>query len=92
MARAYKVCVLNESDAQSLLYGGIAHKCSSRRHHHCSRAIVDELVKNGELQWVGKHKRVATYVQARSWQKTYRRNASGDVIECSMQLVRGGGR
>ena len=87
----YKVCILSENDARSLMYGGIAHKCSSRRHHHYSRSKVDGLVKSGELIWVGKHKRVATYLQARSWMKTYVRNQHGEVSYCGMQLVRGGG-
>jgi len=86
-----KVCILNEDDAQSLIYGGIAHKCSSRRHHHYSKIKADELVKEGELVWLGKHKKVATFRNARSWVKTYQRNQYGEVITCGMQLVRGGG-
>jgi len=86
-----KVCILNEDDARSLTYGGIAHKCSSRRHHHYSKSKADALVKAGELVWLGKHKKVATFKNARSWIKTYRRNRYGEVITCGMQLVRGGG-
>jgi hypothetical protein len=86
-----KVCILNEDDAKSLTYGGIAHKCSSRRHHHYSKSKADALVKAGELVWLGKHKKVATFRNARSWMKTYRRNRYGEVITCGMQLVRGGG-
>ena len=66
-----KVCILNEDDARSLTYGGIAHKCSSRRHHHYSKSKADALVKAGELVWLGKHKKVATFRNARSWIKTY---------------------
>jgi predicted GIY-YIG superfamily endonuclease len=66
-----KVCILNEDDARSLTYGGIAHKCSSRRHHHYSKSKADALVKAGELVWLGKHKKVATFQNARSWIKTY---------------------
>jgi hypothetical protein len=86
-----KVCILNEDDARSFTFGGIAHKCSSRRHHHYSKAKVDELVKAGELIWLGKHKKVATFRNARSWIKTYTRNEFGEVLHCGMQLVRGGG-
>jgi hypothetical protein len=86
-----KVCILNEDDARSFTFGGISHKCSSRRHHHYSRTKVDELVKTGELIWLGKHKKVATFRNARSWRKTYTRNQFGEVIRCGMQLVRGGG-
>jgi hypothetical protein len=86
-----KVCILNEGDARSLSFGGIAHKCSSRRHHHYSRKKTEELVKSGELVWLGKHKRLATFRNARSWEKTYTRNQFGEVIHCGMQLVRGGG-
>lgn len=85
------VCILNEGDARSFTFGGIAHKCSSKRHHHYSRKEVVELVKAGELVWLGKHKKVATFRNARSWIKTYTRNEYGEVIYCGMQLVRGGG-
>jgi hypothetical protein len=86
-----KVCILHEDDARSLVCGGIAHKCSSRRHHHYTKSKVDALVKAGELVWLGKHKQVATFRNARSWIKTYTRNQYGEVITCGMQLVRGGG-
>jgi hypothetical protein len=85
------VCVVNEDEARSLAHGGIAHKCSSRRHHHFSKREAEALVKAGELVWLGKHKRVATFLNARSWVKTYVRNEYGEVISCGMQLVRGGG-
>jgi hypothetical protein len=86
-----KVCILNENDARSLTSGGIAHKCSSKRHQHCSKSKADALVKAGELVWLGKHKRVATFLNARSWIKTYTYNEYGEVITCGMQLVHGGG-
>jgi predicted GIY-YIG superfamily endonuclease len=84
-----KVCILSEDDARSLLCGGIAHKCSSRRHQHYARCKADALVKEGELVWLGKHKKVATFCRARSWIKTYQRNQYGEVITCGMQLVPG---
>jgi predicted GIY-YIG superfamily endonuclease len=86
-----KVCILNEDDARSLTYGGIAHQCNSRRHHHYGRKKAEEMVKAGELVWLGKHKKIATFRNARSWIKTYQRNQYGEVISCGMQLVRGGG-
>ncbi|MGB8535424.1 MAG: hypothetical protein WCD57_03345 [Acidobacteriaceae bacterium] len=52
---------------------------------------MDALVKAGELAWLGKHKRFATFRNARSWIKTYTRNEYGEVITCGMQLVPGGG-
>jgi hypothetical protein len=85
------VCILNENDAKSITSGGIAHKCSSRRHRHYSKSQADELVKAGELVWLGKHKKMATFKNARSWVKVYTRNHCGEVITCGMQLVRGGG-
>ena len=85
------VCILNEEDARSLTSWGIAHKCSSRRHHHYYKSEADALVKAGELMWLGKHKKIATFKNARSWVKTYTRNRYGEVITCGMQLVRGGG-
>jgi len=86
-----KVCILNEGDARSFKFAGIAHRCSSRRHHHFSRKEVDELVKAGELIWLGKHRRVAAFRSARSWVKVYTRNEFGEVICCGMQLVPGDG-
>jgi hypothetical protein len=86
-----KVCILSETDARTLTYAGIAHKCSSRRHHHYTQEKVDGLVKAGELVWLGKHKKFATFQNARSWAKVYTRNAAGEVLCANMQLVRGGG-
>ena len=86
-----KVCILNELDARSWTCGGIAHKCSSTRHHHYMKEKAAELVLSGELVWIGKHKNVATFRQARTWVKVYTRNRYGEVIACTMQLVRGGG-
>lgn len=86
-----KVCILSESDARMLTYAGIEHKCSSRRHHHYSKSKVDALVKAGELVWLGKHRKFATFRNARSWMKVYNRNSYGETISCGMQLVRGGG-
>ena len=86
-----KVCILSEVDAKCLTYGGIAHKCSSRRHHHYTKSKADALVQAGELVWLGKHKKVATFKNARSWIKVYCRNQYGEVITCGMQLVPGGG-
>ena len=85
------VCILNEEDARSFSGNGIAARCASRRHHHYTKIKVDALVKTGELVWLGKHKKVATFQNARSWIKTYTRNRYGEVITCGMQLVRGGG-
>jgi hypothetical protein len=85
------VCILNEEDARSLTSLDIAHKCSSRRHHHFSKSEADALVKAGELTWLGKHKKIATFKNARSWVKVYTRNCYVEVITCGMQLVRGGG-
>lgn len=48
-------------------------------------------MKAGELMWIGKHKKVATFMNARSWVKVYVRNLNGEVITAGMQLVRGGG-
>lgn len=86
-----KVCILNEDEARSLTFEGIAHKCRSRRHRHFDKSQAEALVKAGELKWLGKHKRLATFLSARSWEKTYQRNEYGEVITCGMQLVPGGG-
>lgn len=86
-----KICILNEDDARSFVHGGIEHKCSSRRHHHYSRAKADALVRAGELMWLGKHKRIATYTNARTWMKVYTRTSLGATLYCGMQMVRGGG-
>jgi hypothetical protein len=85
------ICIVSEEEARTVACTDIAHRCTSRRHHHYSRAKVDGLVKIGELIWVGKHKKVATFLNARTWVKVYTRNAFGEVIFCGMQLVRGGG-
>ena len=84
-----KVCILSESDARSLTYAGIEHKCSSRRHHHYGKSKVDTLVKAGELIWLGKHHKCATFKDAKTWAKVYNRNQYGETVWCGMQLVRG---
>ena len=48
-------------------------------------------MKTGELLWLGKHKKAATFRNARSWIKVYVYNEFGEVIYCTMQLVQGGG-
>jgi hypothetical protein len=85
------VCILDEDDARSFSCGGIAYKCSSRLHHHFKRNEAVALVKAGDLVWLGKHKNVATYRNARTWVKVYVRNEFGEVIWCGMQWVSGGG-
>jgi hypothetical protein len=85
------VCILNEAAARRFTCGGIAHKCSSRLHRHYKRNEAVALVKAGELVWLGKHKNVATFRDARSWIKIYTRDGHGEVITCGMQLVPGGG-
>jgi hypothetical protein len=85
-----KVCILSESDARLFLYAGIGHKCNSRRHHHYAKNKAEALVKSGDLVWLGKHCKLATHSNPASWVKVYRRNHSGEVISCGMQLVHGG--
>ena len=85
------ICVVNEEEARLLGGAGMNHKCNSRRHRHYSRVKGDGLVKSGELVGVGKHKKVATFLNARSWVKVYTRNGAEEVVVCGMQLVRGGG-
>ena len=85
------VCILSEAAARRFTGAGIAHRCSSRLHHHYKRREAVAMVKAGELVWLGKHKNVATYRNARSWIKTYTRNEFGEVITCGMQLVPDGG-
>lgn len=91
LRESIKVCILNESDARLWVYAGIEHRCSSRRHHHYSKSKVEALVKAGELVWLGKHRKFATFKNARSWMKVYTRNQYGETVSCGMQLVRGGG-
>jgi hypothetical protein len=86
-----KVCILREHDIKSFNYGGIAHKCSSKRHRHYPRSMAAALVEAGELVWMGKHKNVATFKNTCRWLKIYCRNEYGEVITCGMQLVPGDG-
>jgi hypothetical protein len=82
------VCILDEDAARAFVCAGIGHKCSSRRHHHIKRNEAIALVKAGEMVWLGKHKNVARFPDARTWVKVYVRNEVGEVIWCGMQLVR----
>ena len=46
------VCILSEEDAKSFTSWGIAHKCSSRRHHHFSKSEAEALVRAGESEGI----------------------------------------
>jgi hypothetical protein len=85
--RHSKVCILNDNDARLLVHAGIEHRCNSRRHHHVAKSTVEALVRDGEMVWLGKHHKVATYRNARAWAKVYNRNQAGEVLSCGMQLV-----
>lgn len=85
-----RVCILTEEDAASFKVG-IEYACCTRRHRHYSRVKAEQMVKDDELRWLGKHHKIATYNHARTWMKVYRRNQYGETVTCNMQLVRGGG-
>jgi hypothetical protein len=83
-----RICMLLEHEAREAERNGdFREVCRSSRHHHCSRGRADELVKNGNAQWVGKHKRKLQVLKARTWVKTYGRNAAGEVRGCALQLT-----
>lgn len=81
--------MLLEQEAREAEHNGVQRDdvCRSSRHHHCSRGRADELVKNYQAQWVGKHKRKLQMLVARTWVKTYERNRAGEVRGCSLQLT-----
>jgi hypothetical protein len=82
-----RICMLLEDEAREAeRTGDYRQVCRSSRHHHCNRSRGDELVKNGQAQWLGKHKRKLQIVGARTWVKTYDRNRAGEIRGCGMQL------
>ena len=83
-----RICVLLAEEARQLEHHGVEYQCNSGRHHHYSRRRADELVKAGQAQWVGRHKRRIKFVEAMALAKVYERNSAGETIYCTMQLVR----
>lgn len=81
--RDSKVCIVREHEDAPIDYA-----CHSGRHRHMSRRAVDELVRAGEMRWIGPHKRLACYITYAVWRKRYTRNAAGEALACGMQLVR----
>lgn len=86
------VCIVSEKDHARYISVGMDHKCRSLRHLHYTSGKVSRLVKSGEMQWVGRHKRVAMYKHHLSWAKIYNRNWVGEVLIAGMQLVKGNRR
>jgi hypothetical protein len=82
-----RICVLQENEANQFEHHGIEHRCNSGRHRHYSSRRAHELVKLGDAQWVGRGKRRIRMLRARTWAKTYSRNAAGEVRGVSMQLT-----
>lgn len=87
-SRRTKVCILDEH-AASEVRAGIAYRCNRRGHPHYSRAQVESLVRTGEIVWIGKHRKLASFVRSRTWRKVFSRfharcdPHTGEVIDVS---------
>lgn len=62
------ICVLSGAGARALTELGIAQPCFGNCYHsHHTRALVERLVRDGLLRWLGKGKNVAAYTGNREW-------------------------
>lgn len=77
------VCIVSENESQRLADVGIDHRCKGSQHAHYQASKVDTMVAFGQLRWVGKHHKIATWVDHMAWAKV----ESGGYA--TMQLVRG---
>jgi hypothetical protein len=84
------ICVVHPERAPQIApFICIDYACNGNDpHFHFRRNKVRQLIEAGAMKWVGKHERVATFVQLRNWRKTYVRNEVGEVYTAGMQLVR----
>ncbi len=80
-----RVCVLSRHAMRMLETWGASQPCYGPRcdHGHLSRDVVDELVREGILRYVGTGRMVAGYTYGREW----RGMPSGSNREKVMQLV-----
>jgi hypothetical protein len=81
-----RVCLLSARDARWLEDHGISQPCfgSQCQHAHHTRARIADLVKRGELRWVGESQNVACWPEARVWKGVPSGGPMGAKV---MQLV-----
>ena len=87
-----RICIVPEVEAAGWANIGIGYHCFSNRHTHYTSNRVKALIEQGQLKWVGKHKKVATWTAHWTWAKVYTRNEAGEVFIANMQLVKGNRR
>ena len=83
------VCIMTEQQCRRFESVGINFRCSGGNHQHIVTRKVVAAVRAGEMEWVGRHRKIAKYTHHRTWAKVYTRNEAGEVICCNMQLIRG---
>ena len=87
---ARKICIVGPDEAP--LYRGRNMECRCRPGggRHYTRSKVNAMVERGEMEWVGRDRRVAMFTNPKTWAKVYSYADDGQVISCGMQLVSGG--
>lgn len=78
-----RICIMSDAESQKFHAVTIGHRCTNTEHRHYTRKHVEDLIHRGALAWVGKHYRIAAWVEERTWQKA----PSGPVT--TMQLLPG---
>ena len=80
-----RICILGEYEARRFENRDTTlHRCSNSGHPHYTRSRVEQLVKDGQLEWVGVGRKIAKFVTGRTWVI----KPSGPVS--AMQMVPGG--
>lgn len=80
------VCIVGDYDSRRYEYRSMAnYRCGGGRHRHFTRLKVRELIKRGEMEWVGlpAFDKMARFVNPKTWA------ARGQNVR-SMQMVPGG--
>jgi hypothetical protein len=82
-----RVCVLDAAGARDLSVYGQGQPCHGPRcrHTHQTREVVEKLVRDGIMRWMGQGRNVAGYSYGRTWKGV----GSGPQRVKVMQLVSG---
>jgi hypothetical protein len=83
-----RVCVLSRHAMRMLESWGVSQPCYGPRcdHGHLSRDVVDELVREGILRYIGTGRMVAGYTYGREWRGMPSGPGGKLAVKC-MQLV-----
>lgn len=62
------VCVMSPDESYRFQAVSIGHRCTSVTHSHYTRKHVDILFARGEVEWVGEHYKIASWIREQHWE------------------------